>query len=267
MEQFVNKVRNAVCAYFGSGLKITVQKVMKNNGVELTGLIFMERGSDIAAAIYLDSYYEEYEKGTPLGEIVRKVIRTYEERRPSERLNLDFFRDYAQVRTRLACRLVNLEKNRELLAQVPHQVWLDLAVVPCCVLMGDAFGCACILIRYGHMRDWETDEETLLADARGNMQKILRPECVPMMDFLYDMMRQTAQEQLPGAEPGDERAGTDPGSGCGASVRKDRDRGKGAAHSFQYPAFLRSFFSPLSGRAEAPEGGRKGLFHSSKFRP
>ena len=207
MEQFVNKVRNAVCAYFGSGLKITVQKVMKNNGVEMTGLIFMERGSDIAAAIYLDSYYEEYEKGTPLGEIVRKVIRTYEERRPSERLNLDFFRDYAQVRTRLACRLVNLEKNRELLAQVPHQVWLDLAVVPCCVLMGDAFGCACILIRYGHMRDWETDEETLLADARGNMQKILRPECVPMMDFLYDMMRQTAQEQLPGAEPGDERAG------------------------------------------------------------
>ena len=74
LEQFVNKVRNAACAYFGDGLTITAQKIMKNNGVELTGLIFMERGRDIAATIYLDSYYEEYEEGMPLGEIVRKII-------------------------------------------------------------------------------------------------------------------------------------------------------------------------------------------------
>ena len=204
MEQFINKVSNAVRAYFGGGLDITVQKVMKNNGVEMTGLIFMEKGSDIAATIYLDSYYEAYGEGTPLGEIVRKLIRTYEEHRPAEKLNLDFFIDYGKVRTRLACRLLNLEKNRELLSQVPHQIWLDLAVVPCCVLMGDELGCACILIRYGHMRDWKIDEEALLADARANMQKILRPECVPMSDFLYDMMRQTVGEQLPEAEPGEE---------------------------------------------------------------
>ena len=51
LEQFVNKVRNAACAYFGDGLTITAQKIMKNNGVELTGLIFMERGRDIAATI------------------------------------------------------------------------------------------------------------------------------------------------------------------------------------------------------------------------
>ena len=102
MEQFINKVSNAVRAYFGGGLDITVQKVMKNNGVEMTGLIFMEKGSDIAATIYLDSYYEAYGEGTPLGEIVRKLIRTYEEHRPAEKLNLDFFRDYGKVRTRLA---------------------------------------------------------------------------------------------------------------------------------------------------------------------
>ena len=82
LEQFVNKVRNAACAYFGDGLTITAQKIMKNNGVELTGLIFMERGRDIAATIYLDSYYEEYEEGMPLGEIVRKIIQAYEEHRP-----------------------------------------------------------------------------------------------------------------------------------------------------------------------------------------
>ena len=189
LEQFVNKVRNAVHAYFGDRLSITAQKIMKNNGIELTGLIFMEKGSDIAATIYLDSYYEEYEEGTPLGEIVRRLIQAYEEHRPAEKLNLDFFRDYEQVRPRLACRLVNLEKNREMLEQVPHQVWLDLAVVPCCILLGDELGCACILIRYSHMRYWNIDEKELLEEARTNMRQILRPECVSMKDFLYEMMR------------------------------------------------------------------------------
>lgn len=204
LEQFVNKVRNAACAYFGDGLTITAQKIMKNNGVELTGLIFMERGRDIAATIYLDSYYEEYEEGTPLGEIVRRLIQAYEEHRPAEKLNLDFFRDYEQVRPRLACRLVNLEKNREMLEQVPHQVWLDLAVVPCCILLGDELGCACILIRYSHMRYWNIDEKELLEEARTNMRQILRPECVSMKDFLYEMMRQAVADQLPEAEPGRE---------------------------------------------------------------
>ena len=204
LEQFVNKVKNAVCAYFGEELRITVQKIMKNNGIEMTGLIFMEKGSDIAATIYLDSYYEEYEEGMPLGEVVRMLIRAYEEHRPAEKLNLDFFRDYEQVRTRLACRLVNLEKNRDLLEQVPHQVWMDLAVVPCCILMGDELGCACILIRYVHMRRWNVGEEELLAEARANMQQILRPECVSMKNFLYEMMRHAVAQQLPEAEPGKE---------------------------------------------------------------
>ena len=204
LEQFVNKVRNAVHAYFGDRLSLTAQKIMKNNGIELTGLIFMEKGSDIAATIYLDSYYEEYEEGTPLGEIVRRLIQAYEEHRPAEKLNLDFFRDYEQVRPRLACRLVNLEKNREMLEQVPHQVWLDLAVVPCCILLGDELGCACILIRYSHMRYWNIDEKELLEEARTNMRQILRPECVSMKDFLYEMMRQAVADQLPEAEPGRE---------------------------------------------------------------
>ena len=204
LEQFVNKVRNAVHAYFGDRLSITAQKIMKNNGIELTGLIFMEKGSDIAATIYLDSYYEEYEEGTPLGEIVRRLIQAYEEHRPAEKLHLDFFRDYEQVRPRLACRLVNLEKNREMLEQVPHQVWLDLAVVPCCILLGDELGCACILIRYSHMRYWNIDEKELLEEARTNMRQILRPECVSMKDFLYEMMRQAVADQLPEAEPGRE---------------------------------------------------------------
>ncbi len=204
LEQFVNKVRNAVCAYFGNGLRITVQKIMKNNSVELTGLIFMEKGSDIAATIYLDSYYAEYEEGMPFGEIIRKIIRAYEEHRPAEKLDLEFFRDYERVRGRLACRLVNLEKNRELLGQVPHQVWLDLAVVPCCILLGDELGCACILIRYEHMKQWEIDEGSLMKDALCNMQKILRLECVPMTDFLYDLMRQAAEEEITEADPGEE---------------------------------------------------------------
>lgn len=205
LEQFANRVENAAHEYFGSRVQITSQKIMKNNGVELMGLIFMEKENDVAAAVYLDGYYEEYEKGMPLGEIIRRLIASYENNRPEERLQLDFFRDYGQVRTRLACRLINLEKNRELLEQVPHQVWLDLAVVPCCILLGDELGCACILIRYEHMKQWKIDEERLLEEAKANMQQVLRLEYTPMTNFFCEMLRQAAEEQLPEAEPGKEK--------------------------------------------------------------
>ena len=38
-----------------------------------------------------------------------------EENKPEQNLNMDFFHDYKMVKPRLACRLINCEKNQELL--------------------------------------------------------------------------------------------------------------------------------------------------------
>ena len=150
-EKFLEKVKNAVQAYFGENLRLTVSNVLKNNGVTLSGLIFMCEDSEVASTIYLNGFYEEYSQGQPFGEIVRRICAVYEENKPDQDLNMDFFNDYAKVKPKLACRLIHYEKNRQLLEKLPHRRFLDMAVVYCCIMMSDRIGCACVLINDSHI--------------------------------------------------------------------------------------------------------------------
>ena len=62
-EKFVKKVKDGAQAYLGDGVSLSVSTVLKNNGVNLTGIIFMDGDSDVASTIYLDGLYEEYKRG------------------------------------------------------------------------------------------------------------------------------------------------------------------------------------------------------------
>lgn len=190
-EEFISKVENAVRSCLGKECGLCVEKVMKNNGVELTGLIFMKTDSDIASTIYLDSFYEAYEKGRTMGETVRKILETYEDGKPGERMNLSFFSDYSQVRSRLACRLVSFERNAALLLKTPYRRVLDLAKVYHCVLVRGDLGCASILINNAHLAAWGIPEEELVRDAETNMTEILPPSLSSMGEFFRDMMKET----------------------------------------------------------------------------
>ena len=43
-EKFLEKVKNAVQAYFGENLRLTVSNVLKNNGVTLSGPALRQHG-------------------------------------------------------------------------------------------------------------------------------------------------------------------------------------------------------------------------------
>jgi len=195
-EEFTQKMKHALQDYFGEELQIDAQNMQKNNGVELTGLIFMDPNNDIAVTVYLEGFYEEYENGKTMGETVRELIRIYEENRPAKTLNMDFFLDYEQVKTRLACRLVNRERNETLLSRAPYQPYLNLAVIACCILMGDEFGCGCIVITQEHIERWKIEKERLFRDARENMPRILRPELMHIEELVEEESRTMLREQM-----------------------------------------------------------------------
>lgn len=190
-EGFTSKVENALRSCLGKEYGLTVEKVMKNNGVELTGLIFMKAGNDIASTIYLDSFYEAYEKGRTMGETVRRILEAYQAGKPEEKLDMSFFTDYKRVRKRLACRLISFDKNAGLLEKTPYRKVLDLAVVYHCVLLREDLGCACILINKAHLAAWGISEEELARDAEANMPEILPPSLSSMGDFFRDMMKES----------------------------------------------------------------------------
>ena len=54
---------------------LSVSTVLKNNGVNLTGIIFMDGDSDVASTIYLDGLYEEYKRGKTMGKLSARYVR------------------------------------------------------------------------------------------------------------------------------------------------------------------------------------------------
>lgn len=150
--EYVEEVKKAVEREIGKPVR--VQKVNKNNGLVLDGLTIMAEGINIAPTIYLNGYYEDY-LSNGVDAVANRIIAIYKQNIPKESFDLSFFIDIEKVRPKIKMKLINYEMNKELLEQVPHLRFLDLAVVFVVVLERDYDNCfSSILIQNNHMRLW-----------------------------------------------------------------------------------------------------------------
>lgn len=197
---FVKKVKDALVQYYGSDASIDSQSVPKNNGVRLQGISVMLPGKNIAPTVYLEPYYNRYEKGESFSELFQEITGIYEESQLPEGLSMDFFQDYEKVRRKLVLRLVHAGKNEELLRQIPHLPFLDLAVVCHCILIGESFGTGSVLINNDHLKVWGIEAGKLFEDARENGSRILPGRFHKMGEMVRELLgtmesRESFQEE------------------------------------------------------------------------
>ena len=188
-EEFAKELRDRIQDEMGDGYEVKIQHVTKNNGVELTGLMVNDPAQNVAPTIYLDSMYEEMVRGdrsiADCAEIATGSIRNG---MPSQKIDMDFFTDWEQVKDKVCFRLVNAEANKEMLSKVPHESFKDLAVTFFYPFEHDEIGKGSILIRNEHAEKWGVAEKDLMEAARVNTPKIFPPRCVPMEDVLLQLM-------------------------------------------------------------------------------
>ncbi len=183
---FFTKIEKAV-AEFMPEANVSVTEVMKNNGLLLHGLVINRKESKVSPTIYLEQFYEQYEDGTPFGEIVRNIEETMREHERDD-VNMDYFRDFEKVKDRIVYKIVNYEMNVELLESVPYVKWNDLAIVFCHVCDECMLGYATILIRNCHLDMWGIDNEQLFEYARINTPRLMQDEMTSMDEVLKDIM-------------------------------------------------------------------------------
>ncbi len=177
---FTEALLSFVCTALPEECSAKLHTVIKNNDTRLTGLTITETGRNIAPTIYLDHYYEKYCEGTDLNQIVDEIVHTYLECRPTKDFDMTFFTDFKKVRDRIVYKLVNRERNRELLQDVPYVPFLDLAVVFCYLLRDTSSGSATVLIRQKHMELWQVTTEDLFHLAKENSPRLLSYELEDM---------------------------------------------------------------------------------------
>ena len=172
LQKFTEKTVKALEEYYGENVEVKTHSIYKNNGILLQGVCVLEQGMNIAPTVYLNDFFTGYEEGETFGEIIRKIVEIIEKNKVTKQLDVDFFMDYEQVKKKLVLRLVNREKNVELLKKVPYLKFEDLAIVCHCLMITEEIGNGSILIYKQHLENWGITEDTLFHDAFKNSPAI-----------------------------------------------------------------------------------------------
>ena len=184
---FVQHMRDQVQKKVGQEGSVEIMKIQKLNGVFLQGLLIRKEAETVTPTIYLDHFYDRYCGGRSMDQVAREFMEVYEQNRITDRPDLNYLQDYERVKKQLGMKLVNYDKNREMLREIPHVRYLNLAVIFCCHVTHPVIGRGNIMIREEHIKIWNITKETLFEDA------LLRapqnaPCVIRSIDDVVDMM-------------------------------------------------------------------------------
>lgn len=166
--EFANVLLEVVTEELNRDIKVSLSSVTKNNGVVLTGMTFYQDGINASPTIYLEHYYEAFLQGRNIDSIALDLIKCYMRNRLDESIDVEFFSDYERVSDKLFCKVINRALNEEMLDGVPHEEFLDLAVVVYCRLEKFDFGHAAITIKNEHLKMWNVSGEEVIKIAKKN---------------------------------------------------------------------------------------------------
>lgn len=189
--EFKRQIRQAVQERSGEGTEVSVGQVLKNNRNLVETLTVMKKGGNISPAFYISQLYEQHQRGITVNAIADHVISCYRQNCRDSLVDFSFYSDFSRVRDCIACRLVNYERNRELLALVPHKRYMDLAVVYYCrvdrrVLDNETIGKGSILVQNAHMAKWNVTPEKLHDLAVVNTIRQLPYELISLEEMVCD---------------------------------------------------------------------------------
>ena len=193
-EEFADNIAEILRQEIGDGYAVTVTKVIKNNGVSLTGVVIKKESDNVSPTIYLEEAYRQYQNGDSLTKIAEEIKVLYEKNAHNIKLDVDFFGDYSKVEDRIFHKVVNYDKNKELLKDMPHFRWHDLAIVFYYAMEEPVFGKASIAIHNSHLDMWGRSAEEIYSIAQQNMEQKMPELLVSMSELLEEMAGMKMEE-------------------------------------------------------------------------
>ena len=168
----------------------------KNNGVVLNGISILMPGETISPVAYIESYvkdgYVREDYGIKIHNIATEIITTIANYRnnPMTQIDKENFTNFEYVKDKLFILLLNYNKNKEMLKELPHQIFLDLAVV-CCIKVGDD---GMIKISNNLLNAYGVTKETLFDIACENTPKLEPAVGTNMINMMFGLITEENKE-------------------------------------------------------------------------
>ena len=193
-QEFLCAIEEKLNKELKGGARASIYTAPKNNSSVKQGILIEEKGADMAPAIYLEDFYERVKEGEEIQVVVREIVEFYASVKEEVPWNCDILRAYETVRNHVIFRLVNTDKNIELLQCIPSIPILDLSIV-FCVLMGkNEKETASIQISNEHLKKWGVQTEELYRAAVRNTMRFLPAEFFTMRHAIEGMFEEEKQE-------------------------------------------------------------------------
>ncbi|MCM1192541.1 MAG: DUF5688 family protein [Acetatifactor muris] len=175
-----------------------LKEVLKLNGIKRYGLIIFDSAINVSPTIYLEPFYGKFLETQDWDCVIEDIIKLYRDNMPGEPMDTKIFFDFSQVKEKIFYRLINYAENRELLEQMPHIRFLDLAKVFCIRYEKEEVGSGIISIYHSHLEHWgiSADELETVADVNSplfmaqrisNMSSVLVENGVSQEDLSVPM--------------------------------------------------------------------------------
>lgn len=234
IEEFVEFVQRALQNHYGIDYDISIRKNRRNNGVCITGISIRYKDKNLAPTIYMEEFYRAYQEGFCLKEIVKKVIFDYEQRRHTQDFDIDAYTDFNNIKDRIFMKLVNYEKNKEMLEHMPYVVFHDLAII-FYVSLTEIAENAVALVNNNQMNTWQQNPDSLYQISLTNTCRKYPLQILSMQDLLKEGL-----EKLPEEERDEFEKMLYVTEDTRMYVATNRERINGAA-VLLYPAMLKQF--------------------------
>lgn len=172
-DSFVSFIKKMLHKKMGKGYDIEICKVV-NNSLIHDSLTVLKEGRNFAPNISLNAYYESYIAGTSMAEILKRLCMIY--RHCAIPAIQDFF-DYSldALSSYIFFRLINFERNAEILTQIPHKTFLDMAITFHCLIRREDDSISSIRITKEHIKKWGITVDDLQELAHINTRKLFPP--------------------------------------------------------------------------------------------
>lgn len=183
MEQVTGKLAE-LCA--DSDYEISCDIFTKNNDTPRYGVVIQKKEEAISPTIYIDNYYKDYvNKKLTLTEVAEQMLSVLESVREHADKYRSFSVDYEECREKVVYRLISLEKNRQLLQEIPHIPFLNLAVTFSVVCNMSEHGLESLRISNELMDKWGITTAQLVHLAEKNTPRLFPVKIDSMENVLF----------------------------------------------------------------------------------
>ena len=187
--EFRREVMEILKEICGPEYEVKENKVLKNNSVELYGITLGPTGAKVYPTVYLEELYKSYKNGKySLDDAAHEVLRAGSRSTLPPEFDVESFNDFKKVRAKLVYHLVNYDRNKKLLKDIPHRRWMDLALIYSVYLGRAGKSTGSITIRNEHIDSWGVEEDELFNAAENNTCSIFPARLKAMQELLQELM-------------------------------------------------------------------------------